>query len=153
MFDRKETTKAINLSTATSSFFIILHITLLVPMWYLHYLIIIMVRKEEKKKRHVILKNTLICYAIIIPTSFFILTIYWNIVLIYTYPPFEVFGDWFCVAFQLFGYFGKLYIRGFSLFIAISKFWFIVCSNKARSFGEDRARTIILTETEFLGTP
>ena len=145
MFTTNESLKFINFGSPTYSFFITADLILLVLMCYLSYLIILMIRREQKKKCHVLLKQLLISYAAIVPTAFFIMVIYTDIILTYTYPPFEVFGDWFCVALQLFGYFGKLYIGGFSIFIAISKFWFIACSNKARSFGEDRARTIILT--------
>ena len=144
MFDRNESLKSINLGAATSSFFLTADLITLVPMVYLYYLLILMIRREDKKKRNILLKNLLLCNAAIIPTGFFIALIYTNIILRYTYPPSVVLGDWSCVAFQLVGGFFATYAGGFSLCTAISKFWFIVCSNKARKFGEERAKTIIL---------
>ena len=152
MFDSNESFQSLNLGAVTSSFFLTVDLILLVPMCYLYYLLILMIRREEKKKCHVLLKNLLMCYATIIPTAFLIGGIYIDIILIYTYPPFEVLGDWFCVAFQLIGYFFAMYAGGFSLFTAISKFWFLVCSKKARNFGEDRAKTIIFDTRFSVGT-
>ena len=143
MFDSNESFQSLNLGAVTSSFFLTVDLILLVPMCYLYYLLILMIRREEKKKCHVLLKNLLLCNAAIIPTGIFIILIYTNIILRYTYPPSHVLGDWSCVAFQLIGYFFAMYAGGFSLLSAISKFWFIVCSRKARNFGEERAKTII----------
>ena len=52
-------------------------------------------------------------------------------------------GHWFCVTFELYVHHTTLYIGGFSLFIAILRYWRIVHNVNASEVEEGKARKIV----------
>ena len=133
------------LSVRASRVFLVLDAILLVFNFYFHYLIKRMVLRKDSKKGHVIIKNLLSCYSVIVPLTFFVMFIYINILLNYTYPPSEFVGEWFCFLYEYFAHSSGLYLGAFSLFTAGMRYWFIVENAKAKSFGEEKATTVFLT--------
>jgi hypothetical protein len=103
-----------------------------------------MVRRKDTKKQHVIIKNLLWCYSVIVPLTFLIVFIYINILLNHTYQPSEFIGEWFCFVYEYFAHWSGCYLGAFSLFTAGMRYWFIVENAKAKSFGEKKARAIIM---------
>ena len=57
----------------------------------------------------------------------------------YSHPPWIISGHWFCIAFEGICHTSIVYIGGFSVFVAATKYVFIVHSAKAINFGEARA--------------
>ena len=139
-----DTTLQQHLSTGLSNFFLIIDFLLLIPTFYFHYLIKLMCRREKEKQGHVLIKNLLASYARIVPIVFALCFAYANVVLRYTSHPSYVFGDWFCYAYEIFMHSGSFVVGSFSLFAALTKYWFIVNNANAKRFGEERARTIFL---------
>ena len=103
-----------------------------------------MVFRKDRKNSQVIIQNLLACYSILVPITFFIVFLYLNIVLEYTHPPSETFGEWFCFAYEYFAHATGIYLGAFSLFTAMMKYWFIVDNARSKSFGEEKGRTIFL---------
>ena len=130
------------MSPTLSLAFLIMDMIILMPICYFHYLIKCMVRREKEKKGHVIIKNILACYSIIVPVVFILCFIYVDVVLRYAYPPFQIFGNWFCHGYGIFAHSGGMYIGAFSFFAAVVKYWFIVHNVAAKQFGEGKARNM-----------
>ena len=119
-------------------------LSFLILNFYFHYLIYRMVFRKDRKNSQVIIQNLLACYSILVPITFFIVFLYLNIVLQYTHPPSEAFGEWFCFAYEYFAHATGIYLGAFSLFTAMMKCWFIVDNARSKSFGEEKGRTIFL---------
>ena len=116
--------------------------TLLAPIFYFHYLLKRMVGREKDKKGHALVKNLLQFYSRIVPYVFALCVVYVHIILRFLITPSKVLGDWFCYAYELYAHSGSLYIGGFSLFTALTKYWFIVNNVQAIGVGEENAKHI-----------
>lgn len=143
-YDKNETRFLYLLYPEISYTFLVIDIVLLLPLFYFHYLIMVMIKREKKKKGQNLVKNLLACYAVIVPITFFLVSGYVNILTRYDNPPAFISGSWFCVIFEAFGHTSSVYIGGFSIFVAVIKYWFIVHNANARKFGEDKARRLCL---------
>ena len=132
------------MSPRLSLAFLIIDMIILVPICYFHYMIKCMVRREKEKKGHTIIKNILACYSVIVPVVFILCFTYVDVVLRYAYPPFQIFGNWFCHGYGIFAHSGGMYIGAFSFFAAVVKYWFIVHNVAAKQFGEIKARNIFM---------
>ena len=130
------------LTPELSTLFLLIDFTLLAPISYSHYKIKRMIKREKENKGHAIIKTLLSCYAIIVPCVFIICFLYVHVVLRYTSPPSQVFGDGFCYAYTIVAHSGGLYVGAFSLFTAIIKYWFIVNNANAIQFGEEKAKKL-----------
>ena len=137
-----DTPRTDQLNPRTSIIFLIVDLILLVLNFYFHYLIRRMISRKDTKKVTLITQTLLKCYSVIVPSSFLIVFIYLNIILRYTYPPSEAIGEWFCFVYEYFAHTTGLYLGSFTLFTAGMKYWFIVDNAKAKSFGEEKAKSI-----------
>lgn len=115
---------------------------LLAPSFYFHYLLKRMVGREKDEKGHALVKNLLQLYSRIVPCVFAVCVVYVHIILRFTFTPSQVLGDGFCYGYELYSHAGNLYIGGFSLFTAITKYWFIVNNAKSKGVGEEDAKNI-----------
>ena len=116
----------------------------LVLNFYFHYLIYRMTLRKDLKNSQGTTSKLLLCYSIFIPITALLAFIYLNIIIQYTYPPSEFFGEWFCFTFEFFVHASFTYIATFSMFTAMMKYWFIVENAKAKSFGEEKGKTAFL---------
>ena len=130
------------LSPELATVFLLIDFTLLIPISYSHYKIKRMIKREKENKGHAIIKSLLSCYAIIVPCVFIMCFFYVHVVLRYTSPPSQVFGDGFCYVYAIAAHSGGLYVGAFSLFTAIIKYWFIVNNANAKQFGEEKAKKL-----------
>ena len=111
---------------------------------YFHYLIYRMTTRKDIKNSQGTTTNLLTCYCVIVPTSFVFAFTYLNIILQYSYPPSEIFGEWFCFAHEYFVHVTTIYFASFSLFTALMKYWFIVENTRAKHFGLEKGRATFL---------
>ena len=132
------------LDATTSAIFIGTDIISLILNVYFHYLIYRMTTRKDIKNSQGTTTNLLNCYCVIVPTSFLVAFTYLNIILQYTYPPSEIFGEWFCFANEYFAHVSTIYTASFSLFTALMKYWFIVENTRAKNFGLEKGRTTFL---------
>ena len=116
----------------------------LVLNFYFHYLIYRMTLRKDLKNSQGTTSKLLLCYSIFIPITVLGAFMYLNIIIQYTYPPSEFFGEWFCFTFEFFVHAFGTYIATFSMFTAMMKYWFIVENAKAKSFGEEKGKTAFL---------
>ena len=114
----------------------------LVLNFYFHYLIYRMTLRKDLKNSQGTTSKLLLCYSIFIPITVLSAFMYLNIIIQYTYPPSEFFGEWFCFTFEFFVHAFGTYIATFSMFSAMMKYWFIVENAKAKSFGEEKGKTV-----------
>ena len=131
------------IDSETSNYFLGIDVFLNFPLCGSHYFLKSMINREKKKGQNLV-KHLLSCYAVIVPITFNLIGIYLNILTRYSHPPWIISGHWFCVAFEGFCHTAIVYIGGFSLFVAVIKYFFIVHSGKAINFGENKARKICL---------
>ena len=103
-----------------------------------------MTLRKDLKNLQGTTSKLLVCYSIFIPITFLLAFTYLNIIIRYTYPPSEFFGEWFCFTFEFFVHASFTYIATFSMFTAMMKYWFIVENAKAKSFGEEKGKTAFL---------
>ena len=132
------------LDATTSAIFIGTDIISLILNVYFHYLIYRMTTRKDIKNSQGTTTNLLTCYCVIVPTSFLVAFTYLNIILQYTYPPSEIFGEWFCFANEYFAHVSTIYTASFSLFTALMKYWFIVENTRAKNFGLEKGRATFL---------
>ena len=111
---------------------------------YFHYLIYRMTLRKDLKNVQGTTSKLLVCYSILIPITFLLAFTYLNIIIRYTYPPSEFFGEWFCFVYEFFVHASCTYIATFSMFTVMMKYWFIVENAKAKSFGEEKGKTAFL---------
>ena len=145
-FSPDNTTELGNLlSPNVNNIFLVVDVSLLVPMFFFHYLMAVMLNRESKQKKgqHLI-KNLLECYVVIVPISYFVVGAYINVLTRISDAPSVIIGPWFCYIFEFFGHADIVYLGGFSLFVSGVKYWFIVHNSNAKNFGEDRAKQIFL---------
>ena len=134
-----------SISFITSIIFFTIDMIILCSHCYFHRLIRRMIFRKDSKKANVsIIQNLLSCYSTIVPFTFSIVFTYLNIVLQYINPPSEIFGEWFCFAYEYFAHSTGLYLGTFSIFTAGMKYWFIVHNAKARVYGEEKAKRLFL---------
>ena len=130
-----------SISFLTAMIFFAIDMIILCFHCYFHHLIQRMnLRKDSKKANFGIMQNLLSCYSVIVPFTFSIVFTYLNIILQYINPPSEIFGEWFCFAYEYFAHSTGLYLGSFSIFTAGMKYWFIVHNAKARVYGEEKAK-------------
>ena len=103
-----------------------------------------MTTRKDIKNSQGITTNLLTCYCVIVPISFLAAFTYLNITLQYTYPPSEIFGEWFCFVHEYFVHVTTIYCASFSFFTALMKYWFIVENTRAKNFGSEKGRATFL---------
>ena len=129
------------ISFSTSMIFLITDLVILCFHCYFHHLIRRMILRKDSKKANVSIIQTLLsCYSLIVPFTFTIVFTYLNLILPFASSASEVFGGWFCFAYEYFAHSTGLYLGTFSLFTAGMKYWFIVHNAKARVYGEEKAK-------------
>ena len=124
--------------------FIVTDVISLILNIYFHYLIYRMTLRKDLKNLQGTTSKLLVCYSILIPITFLLAFTYLNIIVQYTYPPSEFFGEWFCFVYEFFVHASCTYIATFSMFTVMMKYWFIVENAKAKSFGEEKGKTAFL---------
>ena len=132
------------LDATTSAVFVGTDFISLILNVYFHYLIYRMATRKDIKNSQGTTTNLLTCYCVIVPASFLVAFTYLNIILQYTYPPSEIFGEWFCFAHEYFVHVTTIYFASFSLFTALMKYWFIVENTRAKNFGLKKGRATFL---------
>ena len=131
------------LQTNTSDLFLIIDIFLLLPLCYFHYLMICMLKRESKaRKGQDLIKELLGCYSFMVPITFLGASAYLDIMTRYLNTPILFRGFWFCLSFELYIHVSTIYIGGFSVYVALLKYWRIVHNPTATNYGEHKARKI-----------
>ena len=149
IYDRNVTRFGFLLDFEINNVFLGLDIVLIFNMYISHYKLWLMIKREKRKRGHDMVKNLLASYSIIVPLVFTVLSTYLNILTRYSHPPWIISGHWFCISVEGFCHTSIVYIGGFSLFVAATKYLFIVHHVRAKDFGEAKAIKI-LTFSHFI---
>ena len=144
LYSRNETRFGYLLEPDSNASFLGIDIFAFFPICIFHQMVRIMVKREKRKQAQEIVADLLSCYTIIVPLTFTLISSYLNILTRYSHPPWIISGHWFCVSFEIFCHCSFIYIGGFSVAVAVSKYIFIVHSSWAIQFGEARIRKICL---------
>ena len=109
-----------------SVFFLVINLTLLIPMFYFCRLLRLMVHRENAKKEVTFLDKVLLCFGYAMPISMVSWVCVVNGVFTFIYPASETFGPWFCYIFEVTGHFIAVYLGVLSLITAIMRYKHIV---------------------------
>ena len=121
-----------------ATIFLILKLSLMIPLSYFNSLILRMAKRERKKNEQTLLCNVLSGYAKASIFSTFFLIINANGLMSFLYPISRIFGSWYCyfieVAFHICG----MYIGTVSLLVAALRYYFIVHHKQSDRIGREK---------------
>ena len=142
--DQNDTRFQYLIRSEVSNVFLVIDLIIFVSFCCFCYMMFCMIKRELSiRKGQYLLKDMLITYSIIVPAAFIFMDLYFNILTRYERVPTVLSGHWFCGTFELVVHYSMPYIGGFSLYIAIIRYWRIVHSPYASEFEVARVRKLL----------
>ena len=109
-----------------AAIFLIINLSLMIPLSYFNSLIIRMAKRERKKNEQTLLCLVLSGYAKVSIFSTFFIIINANGLMSFLYPLSRIFGNWYCYSIEVSFHICGMYIGTISLLVAALRYYFIV---------------------------
>ena len=129
-----------------AAIFLILNLSLMIPLAYFNSLVIRMAKREKKKNEQTLLCNILSGYAKVSIFSTFFVIINANGLMSFLYPLSRIFGTWYCYSIEVAFHICGMYIGTLSLLVAGLRYFFIVHHERNHRIGREKkvAKFVVL---------